>query len=179
MSISVVPTTRTFKGALHAVQFELRKQGCWSAKLARVSTRQTPFGFAYGWQYYRGCGDIVVPRISVVRLWDRFWGTAIPLRDVLRHEYAHAVADSHRSLVRGKTFRCVFGGDHDSETWFEYDVDSHVSVYASSRVCEDFAEVFMYYMKFKGRLPTRFDTPQIARKWNYIELVCNQMKQMK
>jgi len=161
------------------VRAELRQQGCWSDRLSAVSVRQTLFGFAYGWQYYRGCGDIIIPKFSCVRLLDRCRGVTVPVRDVLRHEYGHAVADTHRSLVKGDEFRSAFGGAHDSNKWSEYASDTHVSPYASNSISEDFAEVFMYYFKHKGAIPKAFSTPAITKKWKYIETICQKLRDKK
>ena len=173
---TLIAGTDSFNSACRDVRSELRQHGCWSDRLSAVSVRQTLVGFAYGWQYYKGCGDIIIPKFSFVRLWGSWRGNTVPLRDVLRHEYGHAVADMHRSLVKGDGFRDAFGGAHDSQKWLEYDIDSHVSVYASLSICEDFAEVFMYYIKYKGRLPRVFSTPVIAMKWKYIETICQRLK---
>jgi len=176
---TLIAGTDSFKSACKDVRSELRQHGCWSDRLADISVRQTTVGLAYGWQYYRGCGDIIIPKFSFIRLYHHCLGKVVPLRDVLRHEYGHAVADMHRNLVKGKGFRSAFGGAHDSEKWLEYDVDSYVSTYAASSICEDFAEVFMYYIKHKGRLPKVFTTPVITKKWKYIETICQRLKEKK
>lgn len=178
-STTLITGTDSFKSACTDVRSELRQHGCWSKRLSSVSVRQTLVGFAYGWQYYRGCGDIIIPKFSLIRLWDHWHGKIVPLRDVLRHEYGHAVADMHRSLVKGAEFRKAFGGSHDSNKWYSYDDERHVSPYASNSISEDFAEVFMFYIKHKGRIPKAFDTPSISKKWKYISAICQLLKEKK
>ena len=175
--LSSIISADSFKSACCTVRAELKKLGFWSKKLANVTVRQTYFGFSYGWQYYRGCGDIVIPKISVIRMYDSCCrGDSMPLRDVLRHEYGHAVADNHRSLVKSSKFRDVFGAAHDNLECFHYSDKEHVSYYASDNVGEDFAETFMYFIKYKGKLPKDFDTPAIRKKWNFVKYLGNRFK---
>lgn len=78
--------------------------------LEDVDVYLVSFGSAYGWQYYGSSGDIHIPCVSAVRLGDLLFGRACTsLRDVLRHEYAHAVADLHRGLIRSRRFTEAFG----------------------------------------------------------------------
>ena len=40
----------------------------------------------------------------------------------------------------------------------------------STMPCEDFAEVFHYYLRHKGRLPLRLaNKPRIVRKWQFVK----------
>jgi len=167
----------SFKSACCVVKANLKKLGFWSKKLADVTVRQTYFGFSYGWQYYQGCGDIVIPKLSMIRFYNDCCGHgSMPLRDVLRHEYAHAIADNHRSFVKSSKFRAAFGAAHDNLKCFHYSDQKHVSPYASDNVGEDFAETFMYYIKYKGKLPTDFNTPAIRKKWNFVKHLGNCFK---
>ncbi len=43
-----------------------------------------------------------------------------------------------------------------------------MSEYAATAPAEDFAEVFMLYVKHSGVLPARNDTPAIRRKWRFV-----------
>jgi hypothetical protein len=45
----------------------------------------------------------------------------------------------------------------------------HLTPYASSKPCEDFAETFHYYLRHKGRLPIRLQNKfGIVQKWEFI-----------
>ena len=45
----------------------------------------------------------------------------------------------------------------------------HLTPYAATNPCEDFAEVFAYFLRHKGRLPVRLRAkPAIAWKWRFI-----------
>ena len=178
-NLSSIISATSFKSACRDVKAGLKKLGFWSEKLADVKVRQTYFGFSYGWQYYRGCGDIVVPKLSVSRMCDSYRGDIFPIRDVLRHEYAHAIADNHRSLVKSSKFRSAFGAAHDNLKCFHYDEQEHVSYYASDNAGEDFAETFRYYIKHKGKIPERFDTSVIRKKWDFLKHLCVRMKKIK
>jgi hypothetical protein len=98
------------------------------------------------------------------------------LRDILRHEYAHAVAHCYRDLICSNQFVTAFEINHDNPTEFEYDEDIHVSKYAATNACEDFAEVFMLYFKHSGKIPGRFNTAAIRRKWKFVKLLLARIK---
>ena len=91
-----------------------------------------PFGFAHGWQWYGSSGDISIPRVSLSRLSDIWTGGYTSLRDVLRHEFAHAIADTHRGLFRSGDFSEAFGAAHHWNFEWEHDPEHHVSKYAAT-----------------------------------------------
>jgi len=169
--VGLIMPGRTFRSAVGSVQRELKKHGFWDRKLSVVRVRQTAFGVAYGWQFYGGCCDIVIPSFSVCRLLDSVCGRYVALREVLRHEYAHALADTHRALVRVAGFSTAFGSSHDNPRTLPFDPRKHVTTYAATSASEDFAETFALYIKHGGRLPERFDLPPIVRKWKFIEQI--------
>ena len=94
------------------------------------------------------------------------------LRDLLRHEYGHAVADTNRALIRSRRFADAFGTPHDSEIPNDYSPDEHVTEYASTDACEDFAEVFRFYLKHSGKIPMRYETRIIRGKWRFVDRLC-------
>jgi hypothetical protein len=133
---------------------------------------------AYGYQWYgdredgKHCGDIILPRISGSRWADFFLGRPFTApADVLRHEYGHAFADVNRRRIETKKFEKAFGYPH--EWWddyvMEYDPYFHVTKYAATAPGEDFAEVFWFYLKHKGKLPKKLDTSAIRRKWEFVD----------
>jgi hypothetical protein len=69
------------------------------------------------------------------------------LRDVLRHEFGHAVAYHYRRLVRNKKFSITFGAPYYAE-WLIHPSDpaDFVSDYAMSSPMEDFAETFAHWL---------------------------------
>lgn len=146
----------------------------------RLSTCQVYLDWvssSYGYQWFgdrnggRHCGDIVLPRVSFSRWADYFHGRPVTtLLDVLRHEYGHAYADVNRRRVETKKFEKAFGYPHEwwDDAEMEYDPDFHVTEYAATAPGEDFAEVFWLYLKLKGRLPGRLDTPPIRKKWEFV-----------
>ena len=101
-------------------------------------------------------------------------GEKEPASDVIRHEFGHALADRYpAALKKGGLFREAFGGvysdkpapDIDPANW-EFDC---VSEYAASATREDFAETFMLFVKYKGRIPAQFmGKPVIAKKWKAV-----------
>ena len=44
-----------------------------------------------------------------------------------------------------------------------------MSTYAATYLSEDFAEVFMLWLKHGGRLPRRLDTPGIRKRWQFVD----------
>jgi hypothetical protein len=157
--------------ALSRVQNELSRHGFFDERLAEVEVFLVPLALgAYGWQWYGTTGEIDIPAISLAKLHDHLVGTYFSLADVLRHEYGHALADTHRGLFRSRQFRDAFHASHDdARTAFEYDPYFHVSDYAATNASEDFAETFMLYLRHSGRLPPCHATRPKIKKWRFIE----------
>ena len=155
--------------ANYAVTCELDAHGFYDARVQSVDTYLVPVGLAYGWHYYGRTGDISIPRVSFSRLSHLWRGGYTSLRDVLRHEFAHAIADTHRGLFWSAFFSDSFGGAHHWDFEWEYDPEHHVSEYAATAPAEDFAETFMLYVRHGGVLPTRCASKPIKRKWKFIE----------
>ena len=161
-------TLERLSSAHVAVTRELHALGLYDARMQQIDCYLVPVGVAYGLQYYGGTGDIRIPCVSLSKLCDCWRGTYTSLRDVLRHEYGHALADTHRGLIRSARFTDAFGGPHGWDTEFEYDPLFHVSRYAAAATAEDFAELFMLYVRHGGALPKRFATEPIRGKWGYL-----------
>ena len=148
---------------------EMDRLGLWHPRLDDVVVWHVPVSFGcYGW--FLEEGDIYIPAVTGAHLSDFFSGHHTRLTDVLRHEWAHAVADRRPGLVRKRRFRDTFGGTYEStKPVDEFDPDHHLTRYAASNPCEDFAEVFAYFLRHRGRLPIRLASkPSIARKWRFI-----------
>ncbi len=164
-------TVKRLQRSVYKVQAELRRHGFWDKKLAEVQVYLGAIGGAYGWQEYGGSGDIVVPSISASKIADLFRHRYTGLSDVLRHEFGHAVADIHRGLIHSKRlgFEKAFWALPGDEMTVQFDPEIHVTRYAATAASEDYAEVFMFYLKHGGRLPKRFDTKWIRKKWRFVE----------
>lgn len=121
-------------------------------------------GFAFGW-YHPSDHHIHLPpnllRLHNFGAWvGRRFGLNVrhhSLRDVLRHEYGHALRDALGQMGRA------------SRLWGRAPC---ISPYAagqptpSRRSDEDFAEVFMLYLKHRGNLRhAQREDPLIASKW--------------
>lgn len=118
-----------------------------------------------------------IPAVNGASLSDLITGHHTRLSDVLRHEWAHALADRHPKLVEGKRFRTVFGGHYESpDPVWGYDPDRHLTRYAAFMPCEDFAETFHFFVRAKGRLPVRLQAkPAIVRKWSFIQWMADRI----
>jgi hypothetical protein len=173
-------TMPRLQSALDDVVGELDEVGLWNSRLAKVDVYLTWVGTAYGWQWYRGSGHIEIPAVSLIRVSQLIYGgPRIALRDLLRHEYGHAVADTNRALIRSRRFTDAYGTPHDSEIPSDYSKDEHVTEYAATNSSEDFAEVFMFYLKHGGKIPTRYKTQNIERKWQFVDRLCQQIADSK
>jgi len=170
--VHVITLTRLNR-ALAKVTRELERHGVWDERLQETDVYLVWFGRAFGWQYYGSSGEICIPAVSFDKLNDFFKGSYTALADVLRHEFGHALADTHRGLFRSRRFSSVFGAAHDNDRIsFSYDSESHVTEYASVNASEDFAEIFMLYLRHRGKLPARFQKPAFEAKWGFVADVC-------
>jgi hypothetical protein len=163
-----IVTLRELEDANDLVIEELEKFGFYDERMARIEVYLAWAGDAFGWQNYGGDGHINIPALSLARLSALVGYEKATVRDVLRHEYAHAVADTHRGLMHSRQFSTAFGRSHGSEQNSKYDRSAHVTPYAAANPGEDFAEVFMKYLKHSGKVPRRFRTPAIKRKWGFV-----------
>ena len=153
---------------------ELDNLGLWSDRLDKIVVYWVPASWdCYGWFN----GHICIPAITGARLSDFLGGKYTRLTDVLRHEWAHAVADRHKRLIETTRFERAFGGPYESDDAVrQYDPAHHLTPYAAVNPCEDFAEVFHYYLRHKGRLPVRLaNKPRIIRKWKFVEWLARQV----
>ncbi len=174
---SIVVYETSFKSAVSNVRRELKSFGCWTDELRKLKIRHGYFAGAYGYQFYGSSGEIVIPAVSLCRVIEKlFDGPFVGLRDVIRHEYAHGIAYCHPELVLCPTFVSTFGGDHDLGSATEYCHTRHVTEYAATHPCEDFAEVFMYYCKHKTKVPKRFcGLSVIEKKFAFLEQLCKKL----
>ena len=62
----VVTPNRRRSGLLQVRQ-ELRRLGFFSPAVSEVRVRLTAFGTAYGYQHYRGSGEVHIPAVSLSR----------------------------------------------------------------------------------------------------------------
>jgi hypothetical protein len=173
-----IVTLARLNWALRQVVEELERHGLWDEQLDRINVYLVPWSWAcYGWQHYGSTGDICIPSISVARLADRIRGHELPLTDILRHEYGHALAYISRRLFRSSWFRQAFGASHEKErASFVYDPRFHVSPYAAINASEDFAETFVLFLRHRGRLPAAHRTPAKQAKWTFIRNVCSALR---
>ncbi len=148
----------------------MEQLGLWADELDDVDVWLVPVSYAcYGW--FQPEADIYIPAVTGAHLSDFISGHHTRLTDVLRHEWAHALADRCYELVETRRFVRTFGGHYDTHVPLRaYDPSHHLTPYAAASPCEDFAETFHFYLRHKGRLPLRPTCkPAIARKWQFVE----------
>jgi hypothetical protein len=161
----------------HQVTREMERLHLWSEDLDEVGVWLFPFSLTYyGW-HTGNPGYIAIPSVSLVNLGDFLTGRLIRLTDILRHEWAHALADVHPGFVECPPFVRCFGGKYrEVRSPEEYDPSLHVTKYAATRPCEDFAETYHFYIRHKGRVPMRLvGKSAIVRKWKFIDRIARAM----
>jgi hypothetical protein len=163
--------------ALDIVQDELIEHHLWDNQLSKIPVYWIPYSSAYGFQEYYKKGEIKIPAFSRSKFVELFGGQYTSLKDILRHEYAHAFAYTHKGLMRLKEFKVAFGAIHNDVSYNnKFEPEKYVSKYASTNSMEDFAETFMYYLEYSGRLPKKFNYPEIKKKWEFVKLLSTKLK---
>ncbi|MGL5017190.1 MAG: hypothetical protein ACRDBP_03585, partial [Luteolibacter sp.] len=85
------------------VTAEMGRLGLWADELDDIDVYLVPISFAcYGW--FKPEGDIYIPAVNGANLSDLITGHHTRLTDVLRHEWAHALADRRPKLIESKRF---------------------------------------------------------------------------
>jgi len=159
------------------VAHEMESLGLWSDKLADVQVWLVPVSLdCYGW-HSGSPGSISIPAVSFAHLGDYICGYHTRLSDIMRHECAHALADIHSDFIDCPAFVRCFGGEYEStRPSGDFHRDCHLTPYAATSPCEDFAETFHFYLRHKGRLPLRLQAkPVIVRKWKFIGRIAKAM----
>jgi hypothetical protein len=157
------------------VRSELDAHGLWTEPVADVQIFLIENGDSYAEYEWVGTGDsgvIVVRAVATARRVEARQGTFTPLADILRHEYAHALANIYKGLIRSRQFTMAFGASYDNHERFAYSPETHMTEYAATNASEDFAETFMRFLKHGGELPPAYDTQFIRRKWRFVARFC-------
>jgi hypothetical protein len=165
--------------AIYDVQLELGKLGLWNegSLLAEINIYACPIpridvrGLFYHGDnllsrvlgFYEG--EMYIPLFSLAHLSNTKNNS---LRDVIRHEYAHAFAHQYPELIFTQKFSNVFGGTYNDFTSSLMPAESYISDYAKTMPMEDFAETFMFYLKHKGKITAKFSNKKLIAKWNFI-----------
>ena len=118
------------------------------------------------------------------------------LADVIRHEYAHAWYWLEPDFVDASWFKTTFGAsylnegnptklwlagnginfDPSSAGWKKGFHNEFVSDYAATKFCEDFAETFMFYLKYRNSLHRFENRPSVYRKLKAVESAVRQAR---
>ena len=124
-----------------------------------------------------GDGDIHIPALYFAGLLPSVYEDR-QILDVIRHEFGHALADRYQRLFRGSPFRSAFGANYGETKVFKRGAweDRFVTEYATDSTREDFAETFMLFMKYKGKLPTRYSGKRpIEKKWRAVRQIVKEI----
>lgn len=184
---------KQLNSATLAVQTELERLGLWSADSRLRSTDviwcrlpqvlAAALGFCFDaptsaplqWLGYHA-GNIYIPQWGLSHgPWGQDRGS---LRDIIRHEYAHALAWHHPAMIRqSRRFAAAFGGRYDDAKPVVGPDAAFVSEYARTCPKEDFAETFMVYVRRMGQRPDWLQHRRLNRKWAYIRAVVQALAQ--
>ncbi len=140
-----------FRSSLSHVRRELKALGFNKKKVMATKVSRTFVPSFRKQAYFTSDGEIFIPILQPKR----------NVRDMLRHEYGHALLFYYPSIGSRKGF-VVFGGTTDC--------NDYVSKYAMTKPEEDFCETFMVYMKFKGKLKNKC-SQRLQEKWSFIRKI--------
>lgn len=135
---------------------KIRRAGLYLPAMSRVRVQRTyvPNILTHAYYWY-GYSRIDVPVFSLANLGELWW----PLPSILIHEFGHAVDDL---LLFSEGWERV---DNPFGSWTaaaDYSRRAHVSPYAATSGCEDFAECYRYLVEARGRISKKL--PQLIRK---------------
>ena len=178
-------TLNQVSAAALAVQTELGSVGLWSEACRLPQTEaiwcylpqvvaSNAVGFfwdgesstVWKWLGYEP-GNIYIPQWVLSQgPWGQDRGS---LRDILRHEYGHALAWHYPALVRrSRRFVEAFGSRYDDPEPGVGPRSAFVSYYASTMPAEDFAETFAVWLRRGGRCPEHYRNRALRRKWAFV-----------
>lgn len=144
--------------AAHAAKQRMSSSQLYLPELRSVCVRRTWWPAAGAYAYYKYDERVIlVPSISLARVaWFR---EPECLVDTLVHEYGHAVDDLLKLWERWYDIKHPFGAWDVSQ---RFSPAKHVSTYAATEGCEDFAECYRCLVEAKGRISRKL--PQLIQK---------------
>lgn len=98
--------------------------------------------------------------------------------DIIRHEFAHAWHWLDSDYFEEGWFVKAFGATYDDGKELEYDYDEHVTYYAATNTCEDFAETFMTLLHYRNNLKKFKDRKGVYRKLKAVEKAVKKKSKM-
>ena len=164
-------TLRSLQSATNDVVRDFRACGLNTEALQDCQVYLVPAGLAFGWCHADGA--ISIPAVSGSRWWERRWGRRTSLRDVLRHEFGHALANLHPELVEGRSFSAAFGAGYD-DRWQRkptFDEEDYLTPYATKSPAEDFAETVMVHTRHRGGIDRYRHLDGIWRKLEFVRRI--------
>lgn len=118
-------------------------------------------------------GDIYIPPVSLKRL-KLIYGKDSDLLTIIRHEYAHAIADKYPYLIKkSSAFQKAFGGVYSRIAplpgYQKASLNDYVTLHATKNPKEDFAETFSFYLKHKGDIELFKKRSGVYKKMKFIK----------
>jgi len=140
---------KLFQDSLRHVRRELKTMKFGKKKIMETKVSRTLMPSIIKKGYFTDEGEIFVPILQ----------SKMGVRDILRHEYGHALLFQYPSIKQKEGFD-LFG--------YSTNTDDYASDYAMVNPEEDFCETFMVYMKTKGKFPWNEGSPRLKKKWQFI-----------
>jgi hypothetical protein len=140
---------KLFAASVNHVRREFKKLGFARKKLMNTKIVRTHIPSIRKRGYFTSEGVIYIPVLQQKK----------GIKDVLRHEYAHALL-FHYPKIKGIERFALFGHTKNQ--------DDYISHYAMTNPEEDFCETFMAYIKHKGKLPYKRASSRLKHKWSFI-----------
>lgn len=137
-----------FRSSLRHVRRELKTLGLGRKKVMETKVSRTIIPSFKKEAYFTHDGEIFIPILQSKK----------NVRDMLRHEYGHALLYNYPKIAASKGF-LYFGHTTDPE--------DYVSRYAMTNADEDFCETFTKYLKHRG-VPRKHYSPRLMKKWRFI-----------
>jgi len=154
----MAPISETlFKNSLRHVRRELKTLGFGTKKIMKTKAARTLMPSLTKQAYFTQDGRIFVPILQSKKR---------NVRDMLRHEYGHALLFHYPKIQYLKGFS-VFGQTKEP--------DDYVSKYSMRDPIEDFCETFMYYLKRKGKPPCDLSA-NLKKKWDFIAALARRFR---
>ncbi len=185
--LSCFHLTKTQAGrAFRSVQRELRAVGLMQPgdELSSVECEWHPCGvgsFAVTGYGFSDCATEGYYWNRTIHLpaWGYWFRSCDGFRNVVRHEFGHAIAEMNKALFKSELFRKAFGAPYGKREVRRFKLnpwETCVSKYASSYSQEDWAETFMLFIQHKGKLPARFQgLPAIEAKWQTTRKILSKL----
>jgi hypothetical protein len=174
--MNTVTMLPSLQSATNDVCREFKQLNIYTDKLdeTSVSLSYAPWNFSVNGHYDPNNNSVTVPALST----SAAFGPYCSLRDVLRHEFGHALLDHSPRLISAAEWKKIFGAPRGKPSPYEYDEEDFITPYANSgaTVEEDFCELLMVWVRHKGDIKRyRYSRPGVYAKLQFVASVMRKL----